>query len=127
MRGQCRTGRTRNEPVALASAAALAGSAVLMAAPAAHAEVVDVNYRCETPIGVKSALSPIDIKGVKSGSGYKLTMSWQKGVPPQSAPPSASTLPWFVPDAGPGTAGRLSAPHDDSPTSPTTPTTKGPT
>jgi hypothetical protein len=43
------------------------------------------------------------------------------------APPSASTLPWFTPDADPGTAGRLSAPHDDSPTSPTTPTRKGPT
>ncbi|MET7455107.1 LPXTG cell wall anchor domain-containing protein [Streptomyces sp. NPDC005574] len=64
----------------LASAAALAGSAVLMTAPAAHAEVVDVNYQCKTPIGDKSALSPIDIKGVRSGSGYKLTMSWQKGV-----------------------------------------------
>ncbi|GAA3145948.1 hypothetical protein GCM10010521_36290 [Streptomyces rameus] len=65
---------------ALASAAALAGSAVLLAAPAAHADVVDVNYRCQTPIGVKSALSPIDIRGVKSGSGYRITMSWQKGV-----------------------------------------------
>ncbi|MFI2204518.1 LPXTG cell wall anchor domain-containing protein [Streptomyces sp. NPDC020192] len=65
---------------ALASAAALAGSAVLLAAPAAHADVVDVNYRCQTPIGVKSAVSPIDIKGVRSGSGYKITMSWQKGV-----------------------------------------------
>ncbi|KAB1143907.1 LPXTG cell wall anchor domain-containing protein [Streptomyces luteolifulvus] len=65
---------------ALASAAALAGSAVLMAAPAAHAEVVDVNYQCKTPIGDKSAVSPIDIKGVKSGGGYKITMSWQKGV-----------------------------------------------
>ncbi|MEU5594700.1 LPXTG cell wall anchor domain-containing protein [Streptomyces sp. NPDC020298] len=65
---------------ALASAAALAGSAVLLAAPVAHAEVVDVNYQCKTPIGDKSAVSPIDIKGVKSGSGYKLTMSWQKGV-----------------------------------------------
>ena len=42
-------------------------------------------------------------------------------------PPSNSTLPWFTPDSGPDTAGRLSAPHDDSPTSPTTPTTKGPT
>jgi hypothetical protein len=42
-------------------------------------------------------------------------------------PPSNSTLPWFTPDSDPGTAGRLSAPHDDSPTSPTTPTTKGPT
>ncbi|MEV7736876.1 LPXTG cell wall anchor domain-containing protein [Streptomyces sp. NPDC102405] len=65
---------------ALASVAALAGSAVLMAAPAAVAEVVNVNYQCKTPIGDKSAVSPIDIKGVKSGGGYKLTMSWQKGV-----------------------------------------------
>ncbi|MFG2120474.1 LPXTG cell wall anchor domain-containing protein [Streptomyces sp. NPDC048710] len=65
---------------ALVSAAALAGSAVLLAAPAAHADVVDVNYHCKTPIGDKSALSPIDIKGVKSGNSYKITMSWQKGV-----------------------------------------------
>lgn len=65
---------------ALTTVAALAGSAVLMAAPAARAEVVDVNYSCKTPIGDKSAVSPIDIKGVKSGSGYKITMSWQKGV-----------------------------------------------
>ncbi|MFJ9639874.1 peptidase [Streptomyces sp. NPDC101178] len=69
---------------ALALTAALtvatAGSVVLMAAPAAHAEVVDVNYQCETPIGPKEAVSPIDIKSVKEGSGYKLTMSFQKGV-----------------------------------------------
>ncbi|MFD4507536.1 LPXTG cell wall anchor domain-containing protein [Streptomyces sp. NPDC058457] len=64
----------------LASAAALAGSAVLLGAPAAHATVVNVNYHCKTPIGDKSAVSPIDITGVKSGSGYKITMSWQKGV-----------------------------------------------
>ncbi|MEU9475286.1 hypothetical protein [Streptomyces sp. NPDC048191] len=43
-------------------------------------------------------------------------------------PPSTPTLPWFSPDSVPGDpAGRLSAPHNDSPTSPTTPTTKGPT
>ncbi|MGQ4384995.1 LPXTG cell wall anchor domain-containing protein [Streptomyces sp. SAS_270] len=65
---------------ALALGAALAGSAVLMAAPAAQAAVVNVNYQCKTPIGDKSAVSPIDIKSVKSGSAYKLTMSWQKGV-----------------------------------------------
>ena len=65
---------------ALASAAALAGSAVLMAAPAARADVVDVNYQCKTPIGDKSAVSPIDIKGVKSGSGYQITMTFEKGV-----------------------------------------------
>ncbi|MWA11563.1 LPXTG cell wall anchor domain-containing protein [Streptomyces sp. BA2] len=51
-----------------------------MAAPAAQAEVQDVNYQCKTPIGNKGAVSPIDIKSVKSGSGYKLTMSFQKGV-----------------------------------------------
>ena len=70
----------RKRTAALASVAALAGSAVLMAAPAARAEVVDVNYQCKTPIGDKSAVSPIDIKGVPSGDGYKVTMSWQKGV-----------------------------------------------
>ncbi|MFD4632130.1 LPXTG cell wall anchor domain-containing protein [Streptomyces sp. NPDC058284] len=66
---------------ALALAAALAGgSAVLLAAPAAQATVQDVNYQCKTPIGNKGAVSPIDIKSVKSGSAYKLTMSFQKGV-----------------------------------------------
>jgi LPXTG-motif cell wall-anchored protein len=65
---------------AFASAAALAGSAVLLAAPMARADVVNVNYQCKTPIGDKSAVSPIDIKGLRSGTGYKITMSWQKGV-----------------------------------------------
>ncbi|MGW0826777.1 LPXTG cell wall anchor domain-containing protein [Streptomyces sp. NPDC002845] len=76
-----RTYRTyQKRTAALAFAAALAGSAALMAAPAAHADVVDVEYNCKTPIGDKSAVSPIDIKGVESGDGYKITMSWQKGV-----------------------------------------------
>ncbi|MER7898152.1 LPXTG cell wall anchor domain-containing protein [Streptomyces sp. NPDC096046] len=70
----------RKRTAALASAAALAGSVVWMAAPAARAEVVDVNYQCKTPIGDKSAVSPIDIKAVESGGGYRVTMSWQKGV-----------------------------------------------
>jgi LPXTG-motif cell wall-anchored protein len=70
----------RKRTAALATAAALAGPAVWMAAPAARAEVVDVNYACKTPIGDKSAVSPIDIKGVESGGGYRITMSWQKGV-----------------------------------------------
>ncbi|WP_329121794.1 peptidase [Streptomyces sp. NBC_01465] len=65
---------------AMSLAAAVAGSVVLMAAPAAHAAVVDVNYSCKTPIGKKAAVSPIDITSVKSGSGYKLTMSFKKGV-----------------------------------------------
>ncbi|MFE2582311.1 hypothetical protein [Streptomyces sp. NPDC059378] len=45
-----------------------------------------------------------------------------------AGPGPTSTLPWFTPDSAPGTAaGRLSAPHDDNPASPTTPVTKGPT
>ncbi|MGW7332463.1 LPXTG cell wall anchor domain-containing protein [Streptomyces sp. NPDC054840] len=70
----------RKRSTALALASALAGSAVLLTAPAAHAAVVDVAYDCKTPIGDKSAVSPIDIKAVKEGAGYKLTMSFQKGV-----------------------------------------------
>ncbi|MFI6050994.1 peptidase [Streptomyces violascens] len=65
---------------ALALAAAVAGSVVLITAPAAQASVVDVNYNCQTPIGAKSAVSPIDIKAVKSGSSYNVTMTFQKGV-----------------------------------------------
>ncbi|MGW2822332.1 hypothetical protein ACWC24_15180 [Streptomyces sp. NPDC001443] len=43
-------------------------------------------------------------------------------------PAPTSTLPWFTPDSAPDpAAGRLSAPHDDNPASPTTPVTKGPT
>ncbi|MEU2287416.1 LPXTG cell wall anchor domain-containing protein [Streptomyces sp. NPDC013178] len=70
----------RKRTAALATAAALAGPVVWMAAPAARAEVVDVSYACQTPIGNKSAVSPIDIKSVESGGGYRITMSWQKGV-----------------------------------------------
>ncbi|MGW7453661.1 LPXTG cell wall anchor domain-containing protein [Streptomyces sp. NPDC054787] len=71
--------RKRSTALALASALA-AGPAVLLAAPAAQAAVVDVAYDCKTPIGDKSAVSPIDIKAVKDGDAYKLTMSFQKGV-----------------------------------------------
>ncbi|WP_030194001.1 LPXTG cell wall anchor domain-containing protein [Streptomyces sp. NRRL S-87] len=69
-------------PAALALAAALAGSVVLTTAPAAHARVVDVKYDCQTPIGPKSAVSPIDITAVRTGSGnsYTVTMTFQKGV-----------------------------------------------
>ncbi|WP_416972587.1 LPXTG cell wall anchor domain-containing protein [Streptomyces sp. 4F14] len=70
----------KRKRVVLASGAVLAGVGVLGVAPVASAAVVDVNYACKTPIGDKSAVSPIDIKGVKSGSGYRITMSWQKGV-----------------------------------------------
>ncbi|RLU94762.1 peptidase [Streptomyces griseocarneus] len=63
-----------------AAVAALAGGALLLAAPVAHAETVDVNYQCKTPIGDKSAVSPIDIKADASGDAYKLTMTFAKGV-----------------------------------------------
>lgn len=64
----------------LIAATAVAGSAVLVSAPAAHATVVDVDYACETKIGPKSAVSPVDIKAEKSGSSYTITMSFEKGV-----------------------------------------------
>ncbi|MEV8534402.1 LPXTG cell wall anchor domain-containing protein [Streptomyces sp. NPDC051211] len=70
----------RKRSTTLLIASALAGPALLLAAPAAHAEVVDVQYDCKTPIGDKSAVSPIDIKAVKDGEAVKLTMSFQKGV-----------------------------------------------
>nr|WP_246150409.1 peptidase [Streptomyces qinzhouensis] len=60
--------------------AAVAGPVVLITAPAAQAAVVEVDYRCETPIGVKSAVSPVGITAEKSGSGYRITMSFEKGV-----------------------------------------------
>ncbi|WP_426368749.1 peptidase [Streptomyces sp. E-08] len=70
----------RRTTAALTAAVAVAGAAVLAGAPAAQAVVVDVNYACETKIGPKSAVSPVDIKAVKSGSGYTITMSFEKGV-----------------------------------------------
>ncbi|MFG3119970.1 LPXTG cell wall anchor domain-containing protein [Streptomyces sp. NPDC048197] len=74
-------GRRPRRAAGLAAAVAMtAGSAVLLTAPAAHADVVDVNYQCKTPIGNKGAVSPIDIKGTPSGGGYKLVMSFRKGV-----------------------------------------------
>ncbi|UQA95066.1 LPXTG cell wall anchor domain-containing protein [Streptomyces halobius] len=74
-------GRRARRAAGLAAAVAMtAGSAVMLTAPAAHAEVVDVDYQCKTPIGSKGAISPIDIKGTPSGGAYKLVMSFQKGV-----------------------------------------------
>nr|WP_200263365.1 peptidase [Streptomyces sp. HSG2] len=66
--------------VALVSAATLACSVVWLSAPTALAEVVDVDYRCDTPIGERRAVSPIDISAEREGDGYRITMSWQRGV-----------------------------------------------
>lgn len=92
---------------ALATAAALAGSAVLLTAPAARAEVVDVDYACRTPIGDKSAVSPIDIKGVRHGTGYRITTSWQKGV---SSGPVELGRGAMTPSATSGSAAPTAAP-----------------
>ncbi|TJZ42485.1 LPXTG cell wall anchor domain-containing protein [Streptomyces piniterrae] len=74
-------GRRPRRAAGLAAAVTMtAGAAVLLTAPAAHAEVVDVDYQCKTPIGNKGAVSPIDIKSTPSGGAYKLVMSFQKGV-----------------------------------------------
>ncbi|MBB5120161.1 peptidase [Streptomyces eurocidicus] len=72
--------RTARRTAASAVAAALAGGTILLLAPAAHAVTVDVNYQCKTPIGDRSAVSPIDIKATPGGDAYKLTMSFEKGV-----------------------------------------------
>ncbi|MDT0457844.1 LPXTG cell wall anchor domain-containing protein [Streptomyces sp. DSM 41527] len=74
-------GRRPGRAAGLAAAVAMAaGSAVMLTAPAAQAEVVDVNYQCRTPIGSKGAVSPIDITSTAGGGAYKLVMSFRKGV-----------------------------------------------
>ncbi|MFF8838468.1 peptidase [Streptomyces sp. NPDC015130] len=70
----------RRTAAGLTAAVAVAGAAVLAGAPAALATVVDVNYACETKIGPKDAVSPVDIKAVRNGGSYTITMSFDKGV-----------------------------------------------
>ncbi|MET8949137.1 hypothetical protein ABZX30_37940 [Streptomyces sp. NPDC004542] len=62
----------------------------------------------------------------RAASALRLPGSRPPRNPPTPTPTPTPTLPWFTPDSHPGAAGRLSAPHDDRPTSPTTPTRKGP-
>ncbi|MEU4210312.1 LPXTG cell wall anchor domain-containing protein [Streptomyces sp. NPDC026206] len=107
-----------------AVAAALAGGAILLVAPAAQAETVDVEYQCKTPIGDKSAVSPIDIKAVASGGAYKLTMSFQKGV--SSSPielGKGAMKPSAVIKLGGADSGTVavSGPANDQPIPPNTP------
>nr|WP_221462982.1 LPXTG cell wall anchor domain-containing protein [Streptomyces olivoverticillatus] len=102
----------------------MAGGTFLLAAPAAQAETVDVNYQCKTPIGDKSAVSPIDIKGVQSGDSYKLTMSFQKGV--SSSPielGKGAMKPSAVIKLGGADSGTVdvSGPANDQPIPPNTP------
>ncbi|MFI6039554.1 hypothetical protein ACIBBD_36605 [Streptomyces sp. NPDC051315] len=71
-------------------------------------------------------------RGARASAGGPRPSVRLPGLPrrdpaPDRAAAPAPTLPWFTPDSDPGTAGRLSAPHDDRPTSPTTPSRKGTT
>ncbi|MEV6834840.1 hypothetical protein AB0N17_10035 [Streptomyces sp. NPDC051133] len=88
-------------------------------------------------MAVVDRIRPRRPAGVRRGGGRRpprpaLRLPLSRARAPEAAAaeaaPTTPTLPWFGPDSVPGgPAGRLSAPHDDSPTSPTTPTTKGPT
>ncbi|AZQ75535.1 peptidase [Streptomyces luteoverticillatus] len=109
---------------ALAVSAALAGGAFLLVAPDARAEVVDVDYQCKTPIGDRSAVSPIDIKATPSGDAYKLTMTFQKGV--SSSPielGKGAMKPSAVIKVGGADSGQVevSGPANDQPIPPNTP------
>ncbi|MGW3244217.1 LPXTG cell wall anchor domain-containing protein [Streptomyces sp. NPDC001070] len=71
----------KRKAAAVSTAVALTAAAVVLGgAPAAYAKVVDVKYNCKTPIGDKSAVSPIDVTASKSGPGYRIVMSFRKGV-----------------------------------------------
>ncbi|MEU0184646.1 LPXTG cell wall anchor domain-containing protein [Streptomyces sp. NPDC006207] len=70
----------KRKVAAVSTVGAVMAAAVLGSAPAAYAKVVDVKYDCKTPIGDKSAVSPIDITATTSGSGYRIVMSFRKGV-----------------------------------------------
>ncbi|GAA1917856.1 LPXTG cell wall anchor domain-containing protein [Streptantibioticus ferralitis] len=74
------TRRTTARGGALVLAGTVMAGVALSTAPTAYATTVPVDYQCKTPIGDKGAVSPIDIKADQSGSDYKLTMSFQKGV-----------------------------------------------
>lgn len=76
---------------------------------------------------VVDRVRPRGASGARHRGLPRLTLEFPKFRRSEAPPPPTSTLPWFTPDSDPGTAGRLSAPHDDSPTSPTTPSRKGPT
>ncbi|MFE7133944.1 peptidase [Streptomyces sp. NPDC057638] len=72
--------RYQKRPVLALAAALVAGPVVILAASGAEAAVVDVDYQCRTPIGPKGAVSPIEITSQRNGGGYRLTMSFRKGV-----------------------------------------------
>ncbi|MFF7984579.1 hypothetical protein ACFZDK_36630 [Streptomyces sp. NPDC007901] len=79
-------------------------------------------------MAVVDRVRPPRAGGVRHRGVHRPTLRLPRLRAPEPAPATTATLPWFTPDTDPGTAtGRLSAPHDDSPASPTTPTTKGPT
>ncbi|MFF3740374.1 hypothetical protein [Streptomyces sp. NPDC002566] len=77
--------------------------------------------------GPRSPAAPPARPPGRLGAGFPRPL-WRDGAPTAEQPSvRAPALPWFTPDAGPGAAGGLPAPHDDDhPTSPTTPGRKGP-
>ncbi|WP_406265380.1 hypothetical protein [Actinacidiphila glaucinigra] len=60
--------------------AVMAAAAVLGGAPAAYATVVDVKYDCKTPIGDKSAVSPVQINAEEKGGAYDLVVHFGESV-----------------------------------------------
>ncbi|MFI8514756.1 peptidase [Streptomyces sp. NPDC085460] len=70
----------RRAAAVLTAVAAVWAPAGLAAAPAAHAEIVDVTYECETKIGDRAAVSPVDITAERKGDAYTITMTFDKGV-----------------------------------------------
>ncbi|MEV5509579.1 LPXTG cell wall anchor domain-containing protein [Streptomyces orinoci] len=107
-----------------ALAAVLASGTLLLVAPDAKAQTVDVDYHCKTPIGDKNAVSPIDIKAAAKGGSYQLTMSFEKGV--SSSPielPKGVMQPSAVIQLGGADTGTVpvSGPGNDQPIPPNTP------
>ncbi|MEU2624470.1 hypothetical protein ABZ642_41255 [Streptomyces sp. NPDC007157] len=79
-------------------------------------------------MAVVDRVRPPRAGGIRHRGVRRPTLRLSRLRAPERAPDTTSTLPWFTPDNDPGTAaGRLSAPHDDSSASPTTPTRKGTT
>lgn len=76
----------------VASALAVAGGVVLAAPGVAQAATVAVDYHCQTPIGVKDAVSQVEVTAVPSGSGYAVTMTFTNGVSSSPVELGAGTM-----------------------------------
>ncbi|MFF7674854.1 hypothetical protein [Actinacidiphila glaucinigra] len=70
----------KREAAAVSTAVALMAAAVLGGAPAAYATVGDVTYDCRTPIGDKSAVSPVRINAEEKGGAHDLVVHFGESV-----------------------------------------------